>query len=71
MEPPLHFKHRWTWFLHEAHRRQGVLFPRAQVLTNSKPTIEAVPNMLLEVGDVLEDASVEASVEMQNASHYQ
>ena len=47
------------------------MFPRAQVLTNSKPTIKAVlvPNMLLEVGDVLEDASVEASVEKCKTLH--
>ena len=50
-------------FFPVAHRRQGVMFPLALAQTNSKPTIKAVSNMLLEVGDVLGDASVEASVE--------
>ena len=51
-----------------AFQRQGILFPEKESkkihLENGHlPMLQAVPNMLLEVGDVLEDASMKASVE--------
>ena len=61
-------------FLREAHHRQGILFPEKEskkihLENGHSPTLQAISNMLLEVGDVLEDASVEASVEKCKKLH--
>ena len=54
-------------FLLKVHQRQGILYPEKEskkipLENGHSPMLQAVPNMLLEVGDVLEDASVKASV---------
>ena len=61
-------------YFREAHRRQGILFPEEESkkipLENGHlPIPQAVSNMLHEVGDVLEDASVKASMEKCKKLH--
>ena len=61
-------------YFHAVHQRQGIFFPEKESnkihLENGHlPMLQAVPNMLLKVGDVLEDASVEASVEKCKKLH--
>ena len=58
----------------KAHQRLGILFPEKEskkipLENGHSPTFQAVPNMLLEVGDVLEDASVKVSVEKYKKLH--
>ena len=60
-------------YLRIMHKRQGVYFPEEEeskkIPVENGRSLKAVPNMLLEVGDVLEDASVKASMEKCKKLH--